>query len=384
MDNLMILTNVNRYDLITNFGFLTVWSIGGGTRDGIMKIFYFILAKTGGLNALNYLHEYLSNRLIEQFKATGYERKGEIPIPEFDWINKSPQEFYETFATIKHPVVLRGFMNGSALLTEFSWANILKNFSDERVFLTSEQQDGYDGLLKEVNDPGTYLHNSERIFMKYPKIRKYFEYHKLDDYLRMKIGYEQLFAGREGTGTPFHHAAVHNWFYMIDGTKKWWFVDPYDTVLGYPIAYFGRAAAALQVLFPYEGNLEDYPLFKYCPIYSTELNPGDVMYNPPMWWHAIKNTSPYTVAVASRWHTNGIAGHDYMMTEEDYDIERYSSMSFMMGPSSIPFLHKILQTPSPRFDDHATLREKNNRFVSQQRNVNKNGGVVFSGVKNKF
>lgn len=149
--------------------------------------------------------------------------------------------------------------------------------------------------------------------------------------------YEQLFVGREGTGSPFHHAHVYNWFYQIDGTKKWWFIDPYDSVLAYPLPAFGRAAAMMFVLFPYEGNLQDFPLFKYCPLYSAELNPGDVLYNPPMWWHAIKNVSPETVAVASRWHTDGIAGHEYMMTEEDYDVDRFASMGFMFGPGSIPF-----------------------------------------------
>jgi hypothetical protein len=31
----------------------------------------------------------------------------------------------------------------------------------------------------------------------------------------MKNGYEQLFVGREGTGTPFHNAANWNMFYMV-------------------------------------------------------------------------------------------------------------------------------------------------------------------------
>lgn len=48
----------------------------------------------------------------------------------------------------------------------------------------------------------------------------------------------------------------------------------------------------------------------------------------------IMASAPYTTAVASRWHTNGIAGNDYMMTEEDYDIDRLASMSFMLGVSS--------------------------------------------------
>lgn len=70
----------------------------------------------------------------------------------------------------------------------------------------------------------------------------------------MKVGYEQIFVGREGTGSPFHHAAVYNMFYMVDGQKTWWFIDPYDTFLSYPIATLGKAAGVLLCLWPNEYN----------------------------------------------------------------------------------------------------------------------------------
>jgi hypothetical protein len=97
----------------------------------------------------------------------------------------------------------------------------------------------------------------------------------------MKVGYEQIFAGKEGTGSPFHCASVYNMFYMIDGSKKWWFVDPYDSFLGYPIAVLGLNAATLMCLWPYQYNEAAFPLFQYCPVYSTTLEAGDVLFNPP-------------------------------------------------------------------------------------------------------
>lgn len=199
----------------------------------------------------------------------------------------------------------------------------------------------------------------------------------------MKVGYEQLFVGREGTGTAFHHAAVYNWFYQIDGKKHWWFVDPYDSYLIYPIYLLGRAAGASAILFPDEFN-PTFNLFPYCPVYSAVLDPGDVLFNPPWWWHAIKNVTPTTVAVASRWHTDGICGHNLVMTEEDYDAYRLGSFFFFCGWQSWTFLHGILQSPSPRYDEHVTLREKNNRFTSKQRIVSDNGGVNFLGYLTKF
>ena len=333
---------------------------------------------------LNWVHEWLTRRLIKQFKESGFDASKETPVPEFDWRNEKPEVMLETFVKSRTPVVLRGFMKDKALLKELNWESLHRKFGDEDVFLTKPELDGYDGKLKEVNDPQTYLHNSECLFNKYPELRNLFEYEALEPYCNMKVGYEQLFAGRSGTGTPFHHAAVFNMFYQIDGTKKWWFVEPYDSYLCYPLQIFGKAAGMMAVIWPGEGNQKDFPLFDYCPRLSVVLEPGDVMFVPPWWWHAIKNTSETTVAVASRWHTNGICGHKLMMTEEDYEVDRMSSFGFMMGPSSWKFLHSILQTPSPRFDEHITLREKFNRFVHHQLKWNREGGLKALGVTSKF
>lgn len=64
--------------------------------------------------------------------------------------------------------------------------------------------------------------------------------------------------------------------FQVDGKKQWWFIDPCDTFLGYPMVIFGRAAGFLMCLWPNQYNEEAFPLFKYCPVYTTVLEPGDV------------------------------------------------------------------------------------------------------------
>jgi hypothetical protein len=198
------------------------------------------------------------------------------------------------------------------------------------------------------------------------------------------VGYEQLFVGREGTGSPFHHASVYNMFYQIHGRKQWWFIDPYDTALSYPMCLAGRGAAALMTLWPHQYNKEAFPLFEFCPVYTSVLEAGDVLFNPPYWWHSIKNIDETTVGSASRWHTDGICGHKLVATEEDYDIYRMGSLMFFSGWASLPFLHGILQTPSPKFDEHATLRETNNRYVHKQIEASEKGGMDVFGITTKF
>jgi len=344
-----------------------------------------LFCKIGVIDMVSALHQWASDRLIAQMKASGYNSaQRKMPIPEYDWQNGDPETFYQTFAKRPHPVVLRGFMKNKAILKDLSWDTVLSRFGNEDVFLTTRELDGTPGKLSEVNNPKVYLHNSEKLFNKYPELRDLFEYERIEPYLHMKNGYEQLFVGREGTGTPFHNAANWNMFYQIDGQKDWFFVDPYDSFLGYPMAMLGRAAAILMVLWPDQYNKEAFPLFEYCPVYHARLNPGDVLFNPPWWWHAIKNVTPTSVGVASRWHTDGICGHNLTMTEEDYNVHRLLSFFFFAGWGSIPFLHSILQTPSPRYDEHLTIRETKNRFVHHQMTMHDNGGFKMLGVTAKF
>mmetsp|Transcript_14105 Transcript_14105/g.24841 ORF Transcript_14105/g.24841 Transcript_14105/m.24841 type:complete len:426 (-) Transcript_14105:500-1777(-) len=376
--------NCPHYDFLTQSLFFFCWFFTAWSRE-FAGILYFIFCHTGVMWLVGKLHDWTANRLINQMKAQGYtSAQRKMPIPEYDWRNGDPETFFKTFAVRPHPVVLRGFMKDTELLKKLSWDTVLSKYGEEEVYLTTRQIDGTPGKLKEVNNPKVYLHNSEKLFNKFPEIRDLFQYERLEPYLHMKTGYEQLFVGREGTGTPFHNAANWNMFYMIDGQKDWFFVDPYDTFLGYPVCLLGRAAGVLMCLWPDNFNREAFPLFDYCPVYHTRLNAGDVLFNPPWWWHSIKNVTPTSVGVASRWHTDGIAGHNLTMTEEDYNVNRIFSLFFFAGWSGVPFLQGILRTPSPRYDEHLTLRETKNRFVHRQMDMHDEGGIKLNGITTKF
>jgi hypothetical protein len=377
--------NAPKYDFITVLGFNILWIVVGLCRELILP--YYLLSCTGGLYVLQLVHDYLCHRLQSQCEVNGCnanQNVEEIPVPEYDWRNGDPETFYKTFVQRPHPVVLRGFMQDAELLKELKWHNMLTEYGNTDVSLTKKELDGYVGKLSEVEDQNVYLHNSETLFLMHSKLRDLFQYHRLEPYLHMKVGYEQVFVGKEGTGSPFHHAAVYNMFYQIDGRKRWYFIDPYDHYLAYPLAILGRAANFLMVLWPGKYNREAFPLFRYCPVYGTTLEPGDVLFNPPWWWHSVENVSEQTVGVASRWHSDGIAGHRLVMTEEDYTIDRIASLNFMLGKSSFPFLHAILQTPSPKFDEHMTLREKSNRYVHRQLEAGEKGGIEVFGTRTKF
>ena len=267
--------NCPTYDYFTHMGFKWIVLVIAFARE--YGIFYVIYSYTGILSLIQWCHTKLGERLIAQFEKNGYtEAQREVPIPTYDWKKGTPEEFYNLFVKKPHPVILKGFMNKTDLLKELTWGKVLRKYGDEEVYLTRKDLDGYPGLLKEVDNPKVYLHNSEKLFNKYPEIKDLFQYERLESYLKMKVrsyyflllvfpvtgyvlpcdstrthilssfsisfvprrhlhanmalifdeyviqaGYEQIFVGKEGTGSPFHHAAVYNMFYMVDGSKQW-------------------------------------------------------------------------------------------------------------------------------------------------------------------
>ncbi len=312
-----------------------------------------------------------------------WEKARRIPIPEYDWKNGSPDEFYNTFGKRPHPVILRGFLKGTDLMKKYTFDQMVERFGEETVILTKPEKDGYMGKMKEVLNPKVYLHNSEILFNKYPEILEALETHKLEPYLRKKSSYAQLFVGRQGTGAPLHNAGTWNFFYMIDGTKTWYFIDPYDFYFAYPLWVPGHGAAIFLNLYPDQFRKDLYPAFQYCPYYVADLEPGDVLLNPPWWGHGIRNTSDKSVAVATRWYVDGVVGTNLKTMEDDYEVCRFAVFNFFMGLKSFRFLHDILYEPSPRYDEHVTLREKHGRFIDAQRKMSQ-GELEIEGYRPYF
>nr|VFK64412.1 MAG: Cupin-like domain-containing protein [Candidatus Kentron sp. UNK]VFK71068.1 MAG: Cupin-like domain-containing protein [Candidatus Kentron sp. UNK] len=323
-------------------------AIGGGTAFGIKSLW--------ALAAFNRQHPLL---------AALYRR--DMPLPEFDWRTRSPAEFQREFFERPHPVVLRGFTTDSEAVRDWTFRSLMERFGNEEVLLTTEKLDGDPGQLKAVESGKVYLHNSEILFRRYPELADALPLDRIESFSPLRPTYLQFFLGREGTGTPFHSAANWNWFFNIEGRKKWWFVDPRHGFLIYPFAAMGHAAAFTLCGFPGEYDRAFFPAFEYCPAFEITLDPGDVLFNPPWWWHAVRNVTDTTVGVASRWMLGGQAGTQLRSVEENYDIDRMRSWLYFAGIAGWPHLQGILKTPSPTISDTVTLREQRNRFTHLQR-----------------
>ncbi len=326
------------------------------------------------------LHDAMYRRVLEQCRKNPPVRR-DLPVPELDWRTHSPEALREQFIDRPHPVVLRGLASDSEAARTWSFDSLLKRFGQEEVLLTTEKLDGERGKLESVKSDKVYLHNSEVLFRRHPELISALPLERLAAYSDMRPTYMQLFLGRKGTGTPFHTASNWNWFFNIEGRKTWYFVDPRYGYLIYPLNAMGQAAAFALCPYPDEYDRETFPAFEYCPVFKVTLEPGDVLFGPAWWWHAVRNETETTVGVASRWILNGQVGTEMRMIEEDYNIDRMRSWLFFAGLASWPFLHSVLRTPSPELSPDVTVREKRVRFVHLQRRLSSK--PVF-GMRQRF
>jgi len=112
----------------------------------------------------------------------------------------------------------------------------------------------------------------------------------------------QLFLQSKGSLTDLHAASGGNIFLNIKGKKTWVFIAPKFSHLLHarpkPISdSFFKPFFHLDCV---ESFGKQGLLLQNIPRHQVTLDPGDVLYNPPWWWHAVFSEGNENIAVASR------------------------------------------------------------------------------------
>jgi len=78
---------------------------------------------------------------------------------------------------------------------------------------------------------------------------------------------------------------------------------------------------------PIGGNVTD-PIVSKLVRYTALLEPGDLLINPPWFWHAIENVDPFTIGVPSRYSGSGALRTDPIVTILAYTrfIQQYGTL----------------------------------------------------------
>lgn len=108
----------------------------------------------------------------------------------------------------------------------------------------------------------------------------------------------QVFIGGAGSKTHLHAAAEHNLFTQVYGKKAWVLYPPsYDGVLRPPV---NRTPYFHSPFDPDAPDWNHFPEMQFLPRWECVLEPGDILFNPPSWWHHVNNPTD-SIGVGFRW-----------------------------------------------------------------------------------
>lgn len=97
----------------------------------------------------------------------------------------------------------------------------------------------------------------------------------------------EFFFGSEYAGPGLHHdGSVESFLFQLIGTKRVCVFSPEDISCLYPTAsWFVPAGHFSAVADSFEVDAGKFPLFCQATAYDCRLEPGDVLYLPPYWYH---------------------------------------------------------------------------------------------------
>jgi hypothetical protein len=93
--------------------------------------------------------------------------------------------------------------------------------------------------------------------------------------------------GGAGCVSPLHFDRTNNFLMQVRGRKEITFFSPDDSEYLYPSTRSG--GTHLSEIDLEKIDVERFPLFKKTTPFHCIIEPGDVLYIPPLWWHHVRS-----------------------------------------------------------------------------------------------
>lgn len=264
------------------------------------------------------IYRTLEARVLEEFKLNyKTEFTNPFPLPEVNPNYLSKKEFRKWRTKINMPIVLRGLIKDSEACQKWSIEWLHNNFGDARIQCIPHKLTsllGEEVKLEEISVKEfcsrekyrNYYINNHHSFFSSEDFYENCKGKQIDDLRGMRHVITQWFISRSNqTGTSLHCANGDNMFLNVKGRKEWHFIHPsFTPLLSASLSKYGVYAVAdveHSLFNNWESIIERYPHFKYIPVYKVVLEEGDVMLNPPWWWHSVRNLDSFTMGCATRY-----------------------------------------------------------------------------------
>jgi hypothetical protein len=341
--------------------------------------FHFMMHSRHKLKSPDFMASYesaLHKKKLEQLQAhcpdlsTRDHTKSFIKLNEYDLSNVSPAKFQDMINDPKSPpMVAKGLIKDSVAVRTWTHDSLMKNYGDIEIVAweygtaTSASAQHFekmkmgDVLRSQLDDTTTksyYINNSAEIFADYPHLADEMGSERVLDLFKGHSinSFNQLFVGSLKTwGTDWHLGNAISCALMINGVKRWYFMDPRLT---YVLKPFFNGSNGLGTQTEIRRELSDHltrnPLYVYAPKFYVDIEPGDVIFFNKFWPHSVINISPLQIMSNMR------------MTEVDLENMTLGNAA----PTLLPVYDNILNSDPEfikfKFDIFKNLGSKNKRI----------------------
>jgi len=114
-----------------------------------------------------------------------------------------------------------------------------------------------------------------------------------------KVLQTNFWYGNAGCITQLHQDSIHNFFIQLKGVKEFVLFAPEDRSYLYP-AEDSQLSHESQIRLS-NPDLSRFPLFAKATSFYCRLEPGDLLYLPPKWWHEVR-TIENSISINYWWH----------------------------------------------------------------------------------
>lgn len=258
----------------------------------------------------------IQERMLESIRHNGEGRA--IPLPRIK--NLDRDTFLRIYAAQSRPVVFEGAARDWECCRKWSFDWIKQTYGDDGVLLVDHGEVERNPLaqaterttlrrLIDSTDEGAMKYaRFHPLLHKHPELREDINRGWLSEHVTNPrtswLRIYGLFLGAKGTVTTTHTDGSENFFVEIEGRKKWRFYPSWNTPIFDPDA--NRSVYKYTNYMPDGPGAECYPMARYMDYYETVLEPGDILYSPPYYWHNVINPDR-SIGLSCRWFNVGSA-----------------------------------------------------------------------------
>jgi hypothetical protein len=227
----------------------------------------------------------------------------------------SLEEFKDHYVKKGIPVVLEGAAKEWACVKKWSLEYFKDLHGKDEIVLVDQNNLEYPyelttlaHVIDNIRGGGSKYYRFYPLLTRHPEHIEDFDYKWLKQMRNSLAWFDafQVFIGGQGSYTPLHNANQSNLFVQVYGEKKWVLYSHYYSAIldPNPVRNVYRSAPVKKDEGPFNPFEPDYSspydLYRYIDGYSVHLKPGDVLWNPPFYWHAVKNVTD-SIGVGYRW-----------------------------------------------------------------------------------